>query len=73
MHGTRSHHSPLHVTWSAANVALILVLTLLFLIFLLLFLNMTALPAQAQGSAPPTAIMPRAIWGPGTEWRPTVG
>jgi len=55
MQGTRSHHPLVHASWSTANVALALLLTLLFLLVLLLFLNMTALPAQAQNSVPPTA------------------
>ena len=52
---TRSHHPLFGLSCSAANVALTIVLTLLFLVFLLLFLNMSALPAPAQSSVPPTA------------------
>jgi len=53
---TRSHHSIFATHWSPANVALTILLTLLFLIFLLVFLNITAVPAQAQNAVPPTAV-----------------
>ncbi len=52
---TQSHHSIVAAHWSPANAALTILLVLLFLIFLLVFLNITALPAQAQNAVPPTA------------------
>ncbi len=52
---TRSHTSIFATHWSPTNAALTILLVLLFLIFLLVFLNITAVPAQAQTSVPPTA------------------
>ncbi len=52
---TRSHSSIFAMHWSPANAALTILLVLLFLIFLLVFMNITALPAQAQNAVPPTA------------------
>ena len=52
----RHFHDHLFGTrWTPATVALTFLLTLLFLIFLVLLLNVTAVPAQAQNSVPPTA------------------
>lgn len=45
---TRSHASIFGISWSAANAALPLLLTLLFLIFPFLFLPLTPQPAQGQ-------------------------
>jgi uncharacterized repeat protein (TIGR03803 family) len=50
-----SHDHLFGTRWTPATVALTLLLTLLFLIFLVLFLNLTAVPALAQNSVPPTA------------------
>jgi len=44
----RSHNSIFGVSWSPANAALAIMLTLLFLIFLTLFITLTAQPAQGQ-------------------------
>ena len=57
MHGkTHSHSSLFGLSWSPANVALAIMLTLFFLIFLFLFLSLTAQPALGQNSVPPTAV-----------------
>ncbi len=53
---TRSHHPIFATHWTPANAAFTILLVLLFLIFLLVFMNITAVPAQAQSSVPPTAV-----------------
>jgi len=51
MHSDTRTHTPtpmFGLSWSPANAALTILLTLLFLIFLLLFMTITAPPAQGQ-------------------------
>ena len=56
MHSSaRSHHPFFVSSFSPANLALIILFTLLPLIFLFLFMTITAQPAFAQNSVPPTA------------------
>lgn len=51
----QAHSSTFHMNCNPAHVALVILITLLFLVFLFLFLNLTAQPALAQNSVPPTA------------------
>jgi len=51
----RPHHSMFGTIWSPVNVTLTILFVLLFLILLLVFLNIIAVPAQAQNAVPPTA------------------
>ena len=56
MHSSARSHHPFFVSSSSpANPARIMLFTLLLIIFLFLFMTITALPAFAQNSVPPTA------------------